>query len=146
LKSSWYLRIIIVFFDYNWSIKKCQARKNSSQIKSSQAADNFWSRQANHMTLAGRGLTLTLIVIISPLIIFFFQPTNYVPQPYEDYFDPYYFIKHIPPQDEQQRNRQAVLLRIKKFLRFVNEKKIKTKHFPVENHFFQFYAIQVYFC
>ena len=25
-------------------------------------------------------------------------------------FDPYYFIKHIPPLDETQRNRQAVLV------------------------------------
>ena len=31
----------------------------------------------------------------------------------EDYFDPYYFIKHIPPLDEAQRQRQAVLLGIK---------------------------------
>jgi len=37
---------------------------------------------------------------------------NYVAQQFEDYFDPYYFIKHIPPLDEAQRNRQAVLSRI----------------------------------
>lgn len=32
----------------------------------------------------------------------------YQPRP-EDYYDPYYFIKHIPPQDESQRSRAAVL-------------------------------------
>jgi CTD small phosphatase-like protein 2 len=37
------------------------------------------------------------------------QPQNYAPSMDEHEFDPYYFIKHIPPLDETQRNRQAVL-------------------------------------
>lgn len=38
------------------------------------------------------------------------QPQNYTVS-YDEHmeFDPYYFIKHIPPLDETQRNRQAVL-------------------------------------
>jgi hypothetical protein len=37
------------------------------------------------------------------------QPQNYQVTYDEHEFDPYYFIKHIPPLDETQRNRQAVL-------------------------------------